>query len=123
MRLDSTFASEVRRVANGDGTREHARELSKELKTIAKALSHRYQFDEVLKEYGRAKVALCIAATISTQHSYELRQHQWANAVLMLWCNRIGSSVERATVNIHPAILADVSNGLRGLTTEEAQER
>lgn len=117
MFLDSDFRRAVIRVANGDGSREYAKKLTKELRGVAAELGRRYHFADCVKKYGREKVALCVAATMVTQHGYELQQVAWASSVFGLWQNRY-RSLSVALINLHPAILADVSRSLRMLTTE-----
>ena len=67
MKLDRTFAREVKKAANGDGSREArfaflnpAREAAKKLSTP----NVRDVFDDILREYGRAIVGLCVAVTV-----------------------------------------------------------
>ena len=119
MELDRTFASELRKAANGDGGREYRFAFANELKEISAELGKRYEFDDCVKKHGRAKVALCVASTIiydSCRH--ETPEIMWARAVLELWTNKLpGRSESAATVNIHPCILADNSYSLRKLTT------
>ena len=115
--LDKTFTAEVRKAANGDGEREYLFALIHELREISSALSNRYQFDNCMKKYGRAKVTICVACTI-TRNSYRFESPQiaWAQAVMKLWTNKNDRSISAATINIHPAILADNSHDLRKAT-------
>jgi len=116
--LDRTFTAEIKKAANGDGERECRLALTKELFEVSKALGNRYAFDNCIKQYGRAKVAICVACTIMReQYRYETPQITWAQAVMALWTNRTNRSVDAATINIHPAILADNSRFLRVATT------
>lgn len=118
--LDRTFAIEIMKVGNGDGSREYRFQFRNELYEIKKALSNRYEFDNCLKQYGRTKVGICVAATIiSQQYRFERDQILWANMVLALWENRIPNGIIEASINIHPAILADNSRNLRKYTTRE----
>ena len=120
MTLEKTFENEVKKIANGNGSREHRFALDKELMEVSKTLEHsRYEFDDCIKKYGRIKVALCIAATIIDQHySFETPQINWAQSVFNLWTNKSNVSVSAALFNMHPAVLADISSGLRKLTTD-----
>ncbi len=119
--LDRTFVSEIKKVANGDGSREHRFELINELYDVSKALGNRYEFDNCVKKYGRAKVALCVACTIIREkYRHETPQIMWAQAVMNLWTNRVERSISAATINIHPAILSDNSRFLRKVTTMAA---
>jgi hypothetical protein len=122
--LDKTFANEIRKAGNGDGSREYKFALLEELKKVSGDLAHRYEFDNCVKKFGRAKVALCVAATIFSAVSrgedrYERPQITWANAVMSLWTNRYSGNISEAIINIHPAILADNSYRLRKLTVDE----
>ncbi len=117
--LDRLFAREIKAVANGDGSDEYRISLSNELKQVSTALSHRYEFDDTIKRYGRAKVCICLAATMSTQHGYERAQLSWAQSVMQLWTNKTPRSVSCALINIHPAILADSSYKLLKYTKGE----
>jgi hypothetical protein len=124
MTLDKTFENEVRKTANGDGGRDYKFALLKELKEVStaleklsSALAYRYVFDDCVKKYGRAKIALCVATTIIYQmYRYEWHQVEWAQAVMALWTNKCGRSISDAVINIHPSILADNSSSLRKLT-------
>lgn len=123
MKLDEAFAKEIKKAANGDGGREYKFAFIKEIQEIAFELGNRYAFEDCLKKYGRARVAICVAATI-TAHAddprYEIPQKAWAIEVMKLWTNQAGErSRHAATINIHPAILADNSYSLRKLTTAQ----
>jgi hypothetical protein len=119
MNLDRTFANEIKKVANGDGSREYKFAFIDELKKVSAALENKYEFDGAMKKYGRAKTSICIAATISKYtYRYESEQIQWAMAVMNLWINICERSVSAAFINIHPCILADLSWELRKLTAE-----
>jgi len=118
MKLDTTFANEIKKFCNGDGSREYKFAVLKDLEETAADLAKRYEFDDCLKKHGRAKVALCIASFMgSQQHRFEQPQVSWALAVLELWVNRTATGLCRVIPNIHPAILADNSLRLRKATT------
>ena len=114
MKLDITFANEIKRTGNGDGGREHRFAIMKELHEIADELNNRDGFDDCLKKYGRAKVALCVAATIvRSQDRYEQTHVAWAQAVLELWTNRTERGIlDVLIVRLHPAYVAGNSRGL-----------
>jgi hypothetical protein len=117
MKLDKTFENEIKKVANGDSSREYKFAFINELKEVSAALENRYKFDDAMGKYGRTKVSICIAATISQNaHRYESGQIKWAMAVMNLWTNICGNSVSAAIINIHPGILEALSRGLRKLT-------
>jgi len=118
MTLDKTFESEVKKVANGDHSRNYKFTFIYDLKEISAALANRYEFDNCLKKYGREKVALCVAATIyKNAYRYETKAVIWASDVINLWTNRPELIPLEALINIHPAILSDNSSSLRKLTT------
>ena len=120
MKLEKTFENEIKKIANGDGSREHRFALDKELMEISKTLEHScYDFNKCIKKHGREKVSLCIAATIVAQYYlFETPQINWARSVFNLWTNKSDVSVSAALFNMHPAVLADISSGLRKLTTD-----
>ena len=122
MRISRTFINEIKKTANGDNSREYKFAFIEEIKEVAATLGNRYGFDNCILKFGRAKVGLCIAATIDSDKSgrYESCQRDWAHEVMIQWTNRIDRSVSAATINIHPAILASNSSKLRKLTTEAA---
>ena len=117
--LDKTFVKEIKKAANGDDSREYRIAFYKELRQISIALSNRYKFDDCIKEYGRAKVALCVACTIIQDiNRHESPQIIWAFEVMKLWTNRVSElSISATTINIHPAILSENSYFLRQVTT------
>ena len=92
MKLDRTFAREVKKAANGDGSREArfaflnpAREAAKKLSTP----NVRDVFDDILREYGRAIVGLCVAVTVRERRDrLQSRTVLWALKVLKLWTNK-----------------------------------
>jgi hypothetical protein len=121
MTLDRTFENEIRKAANGDGGRNYTFDLINELKEVSAVLANRYEFDNCLKKFGRAKVALCVAATIlSAEYRYETAPVVWAQATMALWTNKCVRSISTAIINIHPAVLLDNSYTLRKLTMVQA---
>lgn len=117
--LDKTFAHEIRKIANGDGGREYRLAMIDDLRNVSAALSNRYNFDNCVRLYGRAKVAICVACTIMRQkHRYETQQIMWAQSIIELWTNKVDRSIDAAIINIHPALLADNSHSLRCLTSD-----
>lgn len=92
MKLDETFVKEIKKIANGDGSRDAKFIFLRIAKAAAKELSSpsvEQIFDEVLRKYGRVAVGICLAATI-----LERRERlspfvvQWAHCVINLWDNR-----------------------------------
>jgi len=118
MKLDTTFANEIKKYGNGDGSREHRFAVIEELKETAASLGNRYTFDGSLKKYGRVKVALCFAVTImQNEYRYETPSIMWAKSVMDIWTNRSDGSISAATINIHPGILSELSRPMRVITS------
>lgn len=92
MKLDRTFVREIKKTANGDGSRETrfafltlAKEACKKLSTPGVMR----KFDNILREYGRVAVGLCIAVTVRERRDrLESRTVRWALEVLKLWTNK-----------------------------------
>ena len=124
MKLDRTFAREVKRAANGDGSREVRFAFLNPAKEAARKLSTpnvMREFDGILREYGRATVGLCVAVTVwERRDRLESRTVRWAIEVLELWTNRppdtrclyIGD-------NLHPSRIEEYAGSFIKLTTEE----
>jgi hypothetical protein len=120
MTLDKTFANEIRKAGNGDGSREYKFTLLQKLKETSAALENRYEWEAIFKKYGRAIVALCVASTIvKYDYRFENSQIVWATLVLDLWTNKYSGHVSEAIINIHPAILTDKSRSMQKLTLIE----
>ncbi len=124
MKLDRTFAREVKKAANGDGSREARFAFLNPAKEAARKLSTpnvMREFDGILREYGRATVGLCVAVTVwERRDRLESRTVRWAIEVLELWTNRppdtrclyIGD-------NLHPSRIEEYAGSFIKLTTEE----
>ena len=124
MKLDRTFAREVKNAANGDGSREARFAFLNPAKEAARKLSTpnvMREFDGILREYGRATVGLCVAVTVwERRDRLESRTVRWAMEVLELWTNRppdtrclyIGD-------NLHPSRIEEYAGSFIKLTTEE----
>ena len=124
MKLDRTFAREVKKAANGDGSREARFAFLNPAKEAARKLSTpnvMREFDGILREYGRATVGLCVAVTVwERRDRLESRTVRWAMEVLKLWTNRppdtrclyIGD-------NLHPSRIEEYAGSFIKLTTEE----
>lgn len=123
MKLDRTFIKEIVKTANGDGSREArftflgtAREAAKELSTIKAPQI----FNSVIRKYGRATVAVCVAATIlQHQDRLELNTCQWAREVIKLWQNRT-NDIGRVAFNdgLHPTRIEEYAGAFIRLTEE-----
>ena len=125
MKLDGDFVREVRKKANGDGSREARFAFIKEAKEARKKLSTpevRRTFWECIKEYGRVPVAICVGATIIERRDrLKTRTVRWATSVLELWTNKPYSGIAFAHINdnLHPTRIEEYAGEFMRLTTEE----
>ena len=125
MKLDDTFIRDVKKIANGNGSREARFAFMKQVEGTRKALSSsevaRGGYDVAIKKYGRVPVAICTAATLY------IRKERlggwgflWAQNVLALWTNRPPSGIDRAAIRddtLHPTRICDYSARFIRLTT------
>ena len=124
MKLDGTFAREIEKTANGDGSREARFAFLNPARDAAKRLSTpnvRNDFDDVLWEYGRATVGLCVAVTVwERRDRLESRTVRWAEDVLKLWTNRPHDTL-CLFINdgLHPTRIEEYAGSFIKLTTEE----
>ena len=126
MKLDRTLANEIKKQANGDGSREAKFAFIKKVRDASKMMSSpdvmNGKFDEALKTYGRVPVAICIAATLYRRHHrLDNWRFDWALAVLDLWTNKTAHGVEDAYIDdgIHPTRICEYAGSFIRLTTEE----
>lgn len=124
MKLDQTFVQEITKVANGNGSREARFAFLKPAREAAKKLSTpnvMYEFDNILRAYGRVTVGLCVAVTIHARRDRLLNHTvRWAEEVLKLWTNRphLGLGLE-IDDNLHPTRIEEYAGSLIKLTIEE----
>ena len=124
LKLDGTFAREIEKTANGDGSREARFAFLNPVRDAAKRLSTpnvRNDFDDVLWEYGRATVGLCVAVTVwERRDRLESRTVRWAEDVLKLWTNRPHDTL-CLFINdgLHPTRIEEYAGSFIKLTTEE----
>ena len=124
MKLDRTFAREVKKAANGDGSREARFAFLNPAKEAARKLSTpnvMREFDGILREYGRATVGLCVAVTVwERRDRLESRTVRWAIEVLELWTNR-PPDIRSLYIgdNLHPSRIEEYAGSFIKLTTEE----
>lgn len=124
MKLDMYFAREVEKTANGDGSREArfafltpAREAARKLSTP----NVMQEFDNTIREYGRATVGLCVAVTIwERRNRLERRTVRWAEETLKLWTNRPHDTL-CLVINdgLHPSRIEEYAGSFIKLTTLE----
>ena len=124
MKLDRTFAREVKKAANGDGSREARFAFLNPAKEAARKLSTpnvMREFDGILREYGRATVGLCVAVTVwERRDRLESRTVRWAEDVLKLWTNRPHDTLCLFINNgLHPTRIEEYAGSFIKLTTEE----
>ena len=123
MKLDETFAREVRKTANGDGTREARFAFLREAEAAARELSTidaPRNFTDAIRNHGRAAVALCVAATaIARLDRLQPRTVQWALEVAALWTNRPPSGLSRLIIDdgLHPTRLDEYAGDLIRVTS------
>lgn len=124
IKLDDCFARELRKTANGDGSREAKFAFKEKVTKAAKELSTPevpYIFSDVIKKHGRIPVAVCVAVTIAERRD-RLDYNEtvcWADAVLKLWTNRNFSSLLFAYINdgLHPTRIKEYAGSFIRLTT------
>lgn len=124
MKLDRTFVQEIRKEANGDGSREARFAFLRLASVAAQKLSTpdvMREFNNILREYGRATVGLCIAVTVWERRDRLSRKTvYWAQEVLKLWTNRPGSLLRLyIRDNLHPTRIEEYAGPLIKMTTEE----
>lgn len=90
--IDECFAKEIRKVANGNGSREAKFEFLDKARDAARELSCtdvKQKFNDVMKRYGRVAVGICVAATILAHAEWlSEKSVKWATEVLGEWTNR-----------------------------------
>lgn len=90
--IDECFAREIKKIANGDGSREAKFGFLNKARAAARELSCpdvKEKFNCVIKKYGRVVVGICVAATILDHPSYlSDKTVWWAQDVLWFWTNR-----------------------------------
>lgn len=91
MTLDQTFANEIRRQANGDGSRMAKFEFKRKVEETRRAMSTPTvldNFGNFLGKYGRVPVAICVAETITERREQmHSSSYSWAQEVLKLYKN------------------------------------
>lgn len=117
MKLDQTFVREVKKTANGDGSREDRFSFLKKAREAAGKMSNPNvvrEFDSILPEYGRATVGLCVAVTIWERRDRLSRKLVlWAAEVLKLWTNRPADPLTLYIADgIHPTRIEEYAAGL-----------
>lgn len=129
MKLDRVLANDIKKQANGDGSREARFAFLKKVREAAKMMStpevvEDGKFDEAMKIYGRVVVSICVAATLyQRRERLDFWKFNWAMEVLNLWTNRTPHGIEEAYIDdgIHPTRICDYdyAGSFIRLTTEE----
>ena len=124
MKLDKTFVQEIKKTANGDGSREAKFAFLKSAKAATAELSTTNVFnvfDDVCRKYGRAAVGVCLAATIMERRDrLEPETVRWAIEVMKLWTNRAPINIEGVIIRdgIHPCKIEWYDSTFIRFTTE-----
>lgn len=124
MKLDRTFAREVSKISNGDGSREAKFAFKKTVEEVKRALSTpevREKFTDCIKQYGRVPVAICTAATIITRRDrLERVSYCWAIEVMKLYTNATADKGFAIIEDgLHPTRIEEYAGSFIKLTTEE----
>lgn len=125
MKLDRTLVSDIKKQANGDGSREAKFAFLRRVRAAKKALSTpkvQTVYDMAFQEFGRVPVAICTAVTILERqdrlNGYAVR---WAREVLKHWTNRPRDIlVAYIDDGLHPTRIEEYAGDFIRLTTEEA---
>ena len=124
MKLDRTFIREIKKTANGDGSRDARIAFLRQGRSAARKMSTpkvMRQFDDAVREYGRATVALCVAVTAYANRDRLCnRTVRWALAVLKLWTNKPRDIMHLLIHdNLHPTSIEEYAGSLITVTIEE----
>ena len=124
MKLNDNFLRELDRTANGDGSREAMLAFVTTAKKAVKELSTYKvveKFDGILKRYGDAVVAVCVAKTIvENEERLSYRSIEWAKEVLRHWTNR-PQNTDCVLIfdGLHPTRIENYADGLINKTMKE----
>ena len=125
MKIDRELVSEIKKEANGDGSREARFAFLKRLRATREALSNptvTTEFHKLLNEHGRVPVAICVASTLYARSERIDRWGlRWAMEVLKLWSNRPPSYISCGLIDdgLHPTRICEYAGSFIRLTTEE----
>ncbi len=124
MKLDRTLANDIKKQANGDGSRDAKFAFLKRVKAAKKTLSTtqvQTAYNTALKEFGRVPVAVCTAVTILERQD-RLNEYavKWAWEVLKLWTNRPRDILVACIDDgLHPTRIEEYAGDFIRLTTED----
>lgn len=124
MKLDRTFSRKISKVANGDGSREAKFAFLAKVREANKALSTpdvMRTYDDCIKRFGRAPVAICTAATVINRcDRLNDGPVRWAREVLKLWTNRPADlCCGHIDDNLYPTRIEQYAGSFIRVTTEE----
>lgn len=124
MKLDRTFIADINKVTANDGTSAGRATVKTRLRACATKMSTidiAEKLNEIIKEYGRAMVGICIAQKCAAEH-YEDRHSErlcnWSRLVLAACKLELG---DNGTYNdgLHPTKVDDYSACLIDYTIAE----
>lgn len=121
MKMDETFAREIKKQANGDGSREAKFTFKKKVCAARNELSTPEVLDEfgvILKKHGRVPVAICVAATILERADrLNARSVEWAEKVMSLYTNcPLDKLYASYNDGLHPSRIEEYAGALIKLT-------
>ena len=124
MKLDNSFSREIKKQANGDGSREAKFAFLKKVKEANKTLSCPQAaslFDACVKKYGRVAVGICVAATvIERADRLSGRSYRWAMEVMKLYTNAPSDKIFAVIQDgLHPTRIEEYAGSFMRVTTEE----
>lgn len=123
MSLDREFTREIKKIANGDGSREAKFAFLKLAKAAAREMSTPKvmdNFSDILKTYGRVAVGVCVAATaVNRWDRLSASTVQWGREVLSLWTNRpLDTGCIIIDDGLHPSRIEEYAGAFIRLTSE-----
>lgn len=124
MKLDETFIKDIKKIANGDGSRKAKFNFLRSVKSAAKELSTPsvvQTFNKVLCKYGRVTIGICLAATtLARQDRLSSSFVKWGYSVLNLWSNR-PSDLSCVCIDdkLHPTRIEEYAYDFVRMTSEK----
>lgn len=103
--IDESFAREIRKIANGDGSREAKFAFCEKARAAARELSCpdvKEKFNNVMKKYGRVVVGVCVARSILDRAEWlSGKSVAWAQDVWDKWTNHPPNPGVEIRDNLH----------------------
>ena len=124
MKLDETFAREIKKQANGDGSREAKFAFKKKVCAACDDLSNpsvMENFNSCMSKHGRVPVSICLAMTILKRADrLEKNSVDWAREVMKLYTNApLDRFYGYIDDNLHPSRIEEYAGSFIRLTTEQ----